>query len=398
MPGESRVMAGLHDVPVAHRRRYQPPADAAVALADGRIFRGTGFGAQIDAEGEVVFTTTMVGYQEVSSDPSFRGQIVCMTYPLIGNYGIQPDQDESRNPWIAGLIVREQCALPSHAGSIGTIDDYLRRNGIPGISGIDTRSLTLHIREVGDTRGVLVRNVSGIPDSELISRAESARLPGDYDVVAEVTSQVVETIDSEIGPHIVVIDCGVKRNIIRSLAKRGARVTIVPFGTSLEAIEELGADGVIVSPGPGDPALLDSSQSVVRGIVERGIPYFGICLGHQLLARAIGAETRKLKFGHRGGNHPVRDLVTGQVTITSQNHGFEVDASSVPTSTGWEVRFINLNDGSVEGLAHRELPAITVQFHPESSPGPIDNDHLFDDFLRLVESRMQPSAIDSRTA
>jgi carbamoyl-phosphate synthase small subunit len=394
MPGEPRS----GDPAAIERRRYQPPWDAALALADGRIFRGAAFGAETDAAGEVVFTTTMVGYQEVSSDPSFRGQIVCMTYPLIGNYGIQPDQDESRRPWIAGLVVREHCALPSHYGAIGTIDEYLRRNGIPGISGIDTRSLTLHIRDVGDMRGAIIRNATGLSDVELTRRAQLAPLPGEYDVVGEVTSLEVEQIAAPDGPHIVVIDCGVKRNIVRSLVKRGARVTIVPFGTTLDEIEALGADGVIVSPGPGDPANLDSGQAVVNGIIERGIPYFGICLGHQLLARAIGAETRKLKFGHRGGNHPVRDLVTGLVTITSQNHGFEVDAKSIPASGGWEVRLININDGSVEGLAHRELPAMTVQFHPESSPGPLDNEHLFDDFLRLVGERSSRIPLSSEIA
>lgn len=372
---------------VRRRARYVPPADAALALADGRVFRGNGFGAKGDAEGEVVFTTTMVGYQEVSSDPSFRGQIVCMTYPLIGNYGIHPNQDESRQPWIAGLVVREHCKLPSHSGSIGTIDDYLRQHGIPGIADVDTRSLTLHIREVGDMRAVILHNAAEKSDAELVGRARVARLPGEYDAVAEVANPTREEIIGSGGPHIVVVDCGVKRNIIRSLAKRGAQTTVVPFGTSLAEIEALRPDGVIVSPGPGDPAFLDAGKSVVTGIIKQGIPYFGICLGHQLLARSIGAETRKLKFGHRGGNHPVRNMRTGRVSITSQNHGFEVDAATVPTDDGWEVRFINLNDGSVEGLAHAELPALTVQFHPESSPGPLDNDRLFDEFLELVYSR-----------
>jgi carbamoyl-phosphate synthase small subunit len=366
------------------RIRYAPPSDAALALADGVVYRGMGFGAETDAAGEVVFTTTMVGYQEVSTDPSFRGQIVCMTYPLIGNYGIQPDQNESRQPWIAGLVVREHCLTPSHAGSTGTIDDFLRKSGIPGISGIDTRSLTLHIREVGDTRGVIVRDVEGIPDEVLVERAKAAPLPGEFDAVAEVIGSTPEELGQESGPHVVVIDCGVKRNIIRSLVKRGVRVTVVPFGTSLQEIERLAPDGVVMSPGPGDPASLDTGKEVVTGVIDRGIPYFGICLGHQLLARSIGAETRKLKFGHRGGNHPVRDLHTGAVTITSQNHGFEVDATTVPVSAGWEVRLVNLNDGSVEGLAHRELPVMSVQFHPESSPGPQDNDHLFDDFIGLI--------------
>ena len=381
MPGKT---PSTRPIPAIGKRvRYSPPADSALALADGRVFRGRGFGAPVDAEGEVVFTTTMVGYQEVTTDPSFRGQIVCMTYPLIGNYGIHPEANESRRPWIAGLVVREHSERPSHARSAGTVHDHLERNGIPGICGIDTRALTLHIREVGDTRGVIVRNATEFSDEDLAARARQSPLPGEYDVVGEVTAPFPETIEGA-GPHIVVLDCGVKRNIVRSLANRGARLTIVPFGTSLDEILRLEPDGVVVSPGPGDPANLDAGLSVVTGVVQQQIPYFGICLGHQLLARSIGAETRKLKFGHRGGNHSVRDVSTGRVTITSQNHGFEVDPASVPTGSGWEVRLVNLNDGSIEGLAHRELPVLTVQFHPESSPGPLDNDYLFDTFLDLV--------------
>jgi carbamoyl-phosphate synthase small subunit len=372
--------------------RYAPPANAALALADGRVFRGTGFGAAVDAAGEVVFTTTMVGYQEVTTDPSFRGQIVCMTYPLIGNYGIHDDANESRQPWVGGLVVREYSDTPSHTGSTGTIHEFLERHGIPGISGIDTRSLTLHIRDVGDTRGVIIQNAAGIGDEDLVARARNAPLPGECDVVGQVTASASETIQGA-GPHIVVVDCGVKRNIVRSLVKRGCRVTVVPFGATPEAIERLQPNGVVISPGPGDPANLDAGLDLVTGILGQKIPYFGICLGHQLLARAIGAETRKLKFGHRGGNHSVRDMRTGRVTITSQNHGFEVDPESVPAAAGWEIRLVNLNDGSVEGLAHRDLPVLTVQFHPESSPGPLDNEHLFDSFLELVRSGVgQPLA------
>jgi carbamoyl-phosphate synthase small subunit len=365
------------------RSRYTPPADTALALADGRVFRGKGFGAIVDSPGEVVFTTTMVGYQEVTTDPSFRGQIVCMTYPLIGNYGIHDDANESRRPWVAGLVVREYSETPSHVGSTGTIHQFLERHGVPAISGVDTRSLTLHIRDVGDTRGIIIQNAAEIRDEDLVARARNAPLPGEYDVVGQVTAPVSETIDG-VGPHIVVLDCGVKRNIVRSLVKRGCRVTVVPFGTTIEEIQRLQPNGLVVSPGPGDPANLDAGLDVVAGVIEQKIPYFGICLGHQLLARAIGAETRKLKFGHRGGNHSVRDIRTGRVTITSQNHGFEVDPVSVPAAGGWEVRLVNLNDGSVEGLAHRDLPALTVQFHPESSPGPLDNEQLFDTFLELV--------------
>ena len=381
MPGNPPITAS---VPAGGQRaRYAPTADAALALADGRVFRGKGFGAAVDAQGEVVFTTTMVGYQEVTTDPSFRGQIVCMTYPLIGNYGIHDDANESRVPWVAGLVVREYSESPSHAGSTGTIHEFLQRHGIPGISRIDTRSLTLHIRDVGDTRGVIVQNAAEIHDEDLVARARKAPLPGECDVVGQVTTAAFETIEGT-GPHIVVLDCGVKRNIVRSLVKRGCRVTVVPFGTGLDEIERLQPNGVVISPGPGDPANLDAGLDLVTGVLQQKIPYFGICLGHQLLARAIGAETRKLKFGHRGGNHSVRDMKTGRVTITSQNHGFEVDPLSVPAEAGWDIRLINLNDGSVEGLAHRDLPALTVQFHPESSPGPLDNDHLFDSFLDLV--------------
>jgi carbamoyl-phosphate synthase small subunit len=390
VPGKTPIAIPIPSV--NQRVRYAPPADAALALADGRVFRGRGFGAVGDAEGEVVFTTTMVGYQEVTTDPSFRGQIVCMTYPLIGNYGINPEASESRQPWIAGLVVREHSDKPSHSGSTGTIHEYLRHHGIPGITGVDTRSLTLHIRSVGDTRGAIIHNAAQISDADLVERARNSPLPGEYDVVGEVAAESPETIEGQ-GPHIVILDCGVKRNIVRSLAKRGARVTIVPFGTSAEEIFRLGPDGVVVSPGPGDPANLDQGLTVVRGVLHQKIPYFGICLGHQLLARAIGAETRKLKFGHRGGNHSVRDVRTGRVTITSQNHGFEVDPASLPTESGWEARLINLNDGSIEGLAHRDLPVLTVQFHPESSPGPLDNDYLFDTFIELVRRGMgQPIA------
>lgn len=374
------------------KQSFRPHYDAALALADGRVFRGFGFGADTNAEGEAVFTTTMTGYQEVCTDPSFRGQIVCMTYPLIGNYGVNNDDDESREPWIAGLVVREHCVEPSNWRSVGTIDSYLKAAGIPGISGIDTRALTRHIRSVGDTRAVLVRNAAELSDQELVARAQRAVLPAEHDVVDEVTRDQVESI-SGTGPHVVVVDCGVKRNIVRSLVKRNARVTIVPYGTPFADIAALDPDGVIVSPGPGDPANLDAGLDVVRELLNAGLPYFGICLGHQLLARAIGAETAKLKFGHRGGNHPVKDLRTGHVSITAQNHGFRVEDGSLPREGGWEIALVNLNDGSVEGLAHEQLPVLSVQFHPEASPGPWDNGYLFDEFMRMMEERSSPASV-----
>ena len=369
-------------------RHYAPPSNAALALADGRVFRGMAFGADTDAQGEVVFTTTMTGYQEVASDPSFRGQIVCMTYPLIGNYGVNADDDESRNPWIAGMIVREACTQPSYWRSIGPLDEYLKRYGIPGISGIDTRALTRHIRDVGDTRAVIVHNTETMTDEDLVALAKQAPIPGEQDVVGEVQErEQVVWGEENTGPHVVVVDCGVKRNIIRSLVKRNARVTVVPYGTHYDHIRDLDPDGVIDSPGPGDPANLDEGLDVVRAVLDDGRPYFGICLGHQLLARAIGAETDKLKFGHRGGNHPVMDERNGRVTITAQNHSYRVTDDSVPEGEGWKVALRNLNDGSVEGLSHETLPVLSVQFHPEASPGPHDNGLLFDEFIEMIERR-----------
>lgn len=368
-------------------KRFQPAWDAALALADGTIFRGRGFGAGIDSEGEVVFTTTMTGYQEVCTDPSFAGQIVCMTYPLIGNYGVNAADAESRQPWISGLVVRELCDLPSNWRSEGSLDEYLRENNIPGIYGVDTRALTRHIRTSGDIRGVLVRRAQGISDDELIARAQAARLPGDWDVAGLVVNDGIQRFGEGDGPHIVVVDVGVKSNIIQSLVDRGAVVTVVPYGTPFADIQALRPDGVVVSPGPGDPKNLDSGLDVVRAVLDADVPYFGICLGHQLLARAIGADTGKLKFGHRGGNHPVKDLRTGQVSITAQNHGFYVDGATLPESKDWEVALINLNDQSVEGLRHANLPIISVQFHPEASPGPWDSGNLFDNFLEMVRAR-----------
>jgi carbamoyl-phosphate synthase small subunit len=365
--------------------RYQPHWESAIALADGRIFYGLPFGASVEAVGEIVFTTTMTGYQEVCTDPSFFGQIVCMTYPLIGNYGVNEEDDESRKPWIAGLVVREQCGTPSNWRSEGSLDSYLKRHNIPGIYGVDTRALTRHIRTVGDMRAVLIPHARGTSAEELVERARQAPLPGDRNVVEDVILDEPQTFGDPGGPHIVILDCGVKRNIVESLVQRGARATVLPYGTPYEDLQALSPDGVIVSPGPGDPVQLDDGMETLNQLLERRIPYFGICLGHQLLARSIGAETGKLKFGHRGGNHPVLDLRTGKVTITSQNHGFYVDEATLPESDEWRVTRVNLNDRSVEGLESSVRPALSVQFHPEASPGPWDNSELFDEFLALIE-------------
>ena len=372
--------------------RFIPEWDAALALADGTIFRGKGFGADTEGLGEVVFTTSMTGYQEVCTDPSFRGQIVCMTYPLIGNYGVNGDDDQSRQPWIAGLVVHENATQPSNWRSKRTLHEYLREAGIPGIHGVDTRALTRHIRSVGDLRAALVHNAKGMSDEELVAKAKGAQLPGEQDVVGEVMlDREVAFGEENGGPHVVVVDCGVKQNIINSLTSRGARVTVVPYGTPYARIEEIDPDGVVVSPGPGDPANLDDGLDVVRSLIEDRRPYFGICLGHQLLARAIGAETGKLKFGHRGGNQPVLDERNGRVTMTAQNHSYQVNNDSIPTDEGWKVALRNLNDGSVEGLTHADRPVLSVQFHPEAAPGPADNGILFDEFVELISGPRQKS-------
>ncbi len=369
-------------------KQYQPAWDAVLALADGTIFRGKGFGAPTEAAGEVVFTTSMTGYQEVCTDPSFRGQIVCMTYPLIGNYGVNADDDQSRQPWISGLVVREHDSTPSNWRSINTIDTYLKDAGVPGISGVDTRALTRHIRSVGDLRAVIIHNAADLTDEDIVARAKAAPLPGDRNVVTEVQMTEESTWgDENTGPSVVVLDCGVKQNIINSLTSRGACVRVLPYGTPYSRIAELNPDGVIVSPGPGDPANLDDGLDVVRNLIADRRPYFGICLGHQLLARAIGAETDKLKFGHRGGNQPVIDHRNGRVTMTAQNHSFQVSGDSIPEQDGWKVALRNLNDGSIEGLTHTDIPVLSVQFHPEAAPGPADNGVLFDEFVALISKK-----------
>ena len=366
--------------------------DGAVVLADGRVFRGTSFGADQPVEGEVVFTTTMTGYQEVATDPSFRGQLVCMTYPLIGNYGVNDDDDQSRQPWIAGMIVREYCDEPNYWRSKGTLADYFKAFGVPALANVDTRALTRHVRREGAMPALLTPRVSDEELESAIERARSAWTPALTNVVADVS--VSEAITYGAGDiHVVLIDCGVKKHIIDSLTMRGARVTVVPFSTTAREIMLLKPDGVLTSPGPGDPENVDGTAETVGEVVQSGIPYFGVCLGHQLLALSIGASTSKLKFGHRGGNHPVQRLDDGLVRITAQNHGYQVDAKSIPVDLGWRVSEINLNDGSVEGLAHERLPVYSVQYHPEGSPGPKDSDDLFDRFLRTVRARQDEQTV-----
>ena len=334
---------------------------AHLVLEDGSVFAGQGFGAEAEAHGEVVFTTSMTGYQEALTDPSFAGQILSMTFPLQGNYGVNRFDTESRRVQVRGFVVREACDLPSHWRSEGTLHDYLASAGIPAIEGVDTRALTRRLRSAGVMMGAITREE---PEQALARLREAPRYEGS-DFVREVSASEPFTWRGR-GPRIkhnvVVLDLGVKHNILRILRGLGCRTTAVPASTSADEILSLRPDGVVLSPGPGDPALLDYA--------------------HQGLARAWGASTFKLKFGHRGANHPVREVASERVTITAQNHGYAVDPDGLPAAV--EVSHVHLNDGTCEGLRHRELPAFTIQYHSEASPGPHDNRYLFEQFLELM--------------
>jgi carbamoyl-phosphate synthase small subunit len=366
---------------------------ALLALADGRVFRGHTCGAVGEASGEVVFNTSMTGYQEILTDPSYRGQMVCMTYPLIGNYGISPEDTESRRPWVNGFIVKEACGYPSNWRGRMRLDDYLREHGIVAIQGIDTRALTRHLRDHGAQEGI-ISTVEADAD-RLVERARA--LPGlvGRDLVSEVS--VAEphgwnqgtwdlargyTAPPEPRFRVVAYDSGIKQNILRQLASLGCGVTVVPARTPAEAVLEMKPHGVFLSNGPGDPEAVPYLVESVRGLVGR-TPIFGICLGNQIVGLALGGRTYKLKFGHHGANHPVRDLSTGRVEITAHNHGFSVDPTSV-AKLGLDETHVNLNDGTSEGMRHRELPIFSVQYHPEASPGPHDAHYLFHRFIDLM--------------
>ena len=366
---------------------------ALLALADGRVFRGDACGAGGEASGEVVFNTAMTGYQEILTDPSYRGQMVCMTYPLIGNYGISPEDIESRRPWVNGFIVKEMCGYPSNWRGRMRLEDYLREHGIVAIQGIDTRALTRHLRDHGAQEGI-ISTVEADAD-RLVERARA--LPGlvGRDLVSEVS--VAEphgwdqgtwdlargyTAPPEARFRVVAFDSGIKQNILRQLSSLGCGMTVVPARTPAEAVLEMRPHGVFLSNGPGDPEAVPYLVESVRGLVGR-TPIFGICLGNQILGLALGGRTYKLKFGHHGANHPVRDLSTGRVEITAQNHGFSVDPTSV-AKLGLDETHVNLNDGTSEGMRHRELPIFSVQYHPEASPGPHDAHYLFHRFIDLM--------------
>ncbi|WP_203339406.1 carbamoyl phosphate synthase small subunit [Planococcus beijingensis] len=350
-------------------------------LEDGTVFEGTAFGGEGASVGEIVFNTSMTGYQEILSDPSYCGQIVTMTYPLIGNYGINSDDFESIEPAVKGMVVREIAEFPSNFRNNATLDELFKIKDIPGISGIDTRKLTRLIRSKGSTKGVLTAAGEDVQVEEVVKTLQATVLPSNQ--VSQV-STVRPYPSPGRGKRVVLIDYGMKHGILRELNNRDCDVIVVPYNTSSKEILAWGPDGVMLSNGPGDPKDVEECVEVVRELLGE-VPIFGICLGHQLFARACGADTFKLKFGHRGGNHPVRDLVTGKIEITSQNHGYAVDEETLQ-GTRLKVTHSALNDGTNEGLAHLDYPAFTVQYHPESSPGPEDSNYLFDRFIDVMNA------------
>jgi len=373
--------------------------EALLVLRDGRVFRGQALGADGETSGEVIFNTAMSGYQEILTDPSYRGQIVTMTYPMIGNYGLNDEDVESRRPWVNGLIVKEASAYPSSWRGRTSLDEYLKSHGIVGLQGIDTRALTRHLRDHGSQDGI-VSSVERDVDRLRMRVSALPQIVG-RDLVKEVTVAAPfgwnegewKRERGYVTPpparfKVVAYDAGIKLNILRQLSTAGCEVTVVPADTPAEGVLERKPDGVFLSNGPGDPEGVPYLVDSVRGLLGK-VPIFGICLGHQILGLAAGGRTYKLSFGHHGANHPVRDLATGRVEITSQNHNVAVDPASV-ASRGWEPSHVNLNDGTCEGLRHRELPVFCVQYHPEASPGPHDANYLFGRFTDLMASTTTP--------
>jgi carbamoyl-phosphate synthase small subunit len=361
------------------------PQPAILALEDGRVFRGRSWAADGSSVGEMVFNTSMSGYQEVLTDPSYAGQIVCMTYPLIGNYGVNNEDTESARPWVEGFVAREFSRIASNWRSQEPLDEYLRRWNIVAIDHIDTRALVRHIRDKGAMRACLS---TIIRDAEaVIDRARQSPPMENRELASVVTTKKSYEFPAQAAErfHVVCYDFGVKTNSLRELAQAGCRVTVVPASTQANDVLAMKPDGVFLSNGPGDPASMTKEVEEVKRVAQSGTPTFGICFGHQLLGRAFGAQTFKLMFGHRGGNQPVKDFGDGHVEITSHNHGFAVKADSLPAEI--EVTHINLNDQCVEGMRHKTLPIISVQYHPEAAPGPHDAEHHFQRFIKLMEER-----------
>jgi carbamoyl-phosphate synthase small subunit len=361
-----------------------------IALENGLVLKGSHFGSEGERDGEIIFNTGMTGYQEILSDPSYRGQIVTMTYPLIGNYGIVPEDNESASLYLTGFVVRERSRIKSNWRANEELDNYLERHGVIGIEGIDTRTLTKSIRLSGSMKAVI--STEDMDDKSLVEKAKKS--PGliGRDLVKEVTSDKIYEWNKTGKYKVVVIDCGVKFNILRELANRKCHVIVVPAATTSEKILSLKPDGLFLSNGPGDPAAVTYVAETVKGLIGK-LPIFGICLGHQMLGLAFGGKTYKLKFGNHGCNHPVKDVRTGKILITSQNHGFCVAMKEskgkyyVEGNKDVEITHINLNDGTSEGLRHKELPIFAVQFHPEAAPGPHDAKYLFDEFIDMIEGK-----------
>ncbi len=372
---------------------------AILALEDGRIFRGKGFGAPVERIGEVVFNTALTGYQEIFTDPSYAGQIVVLTNPQIGNYGTTPSDDESTQPYIEGLVVREFSPVSSNWRSTQVTDEYLEKNNVPVIADVDTRAIVRHLRANGVMRGVISTKTDNV--EELIAKARSIPKMDGTDLASKVTTRQpyewsAATVRNETGDkllpaaidggremHVVAYDFGIKQNILRMLARENCRVTVVPATTPASEVLAMNPDGVFFSNGPGDPEPLGYAQKNVQELAGK-TPMFGICLGHQIFGLALGGKTYKLKFGHHGANHPIKNLETGKVEITSQNHNFAVDPESLDESTV-AITHVNLNDQTVAGLKHKEHPMFSVQYHPEASPGPHDSHYLFKDFRKLME-------------
>jgi carbamoyl-phosphate synthase small subunit len=362
---------------------------ALLALEDGLVFEGRPFGRAGETTGEVVFNTALSGYQEVLTDPSYAGQIVAMTYPHIGNYGVNREDVESARPQVAGFVVREVSVRASSWRASGELHRYLDEHGVVGISEVDTRALTRHLRTHGAQRGV-ISSTSGDREA-LIARARASRAMVGLDLAREVTCSAPYRFQASAGSgevpyRVVAYDFGMKQNILRMLGNAGCDVTVVPATTPAAEALKLEPDGVFLSNGPGDPEPVTYAVEAVRELMERRVPIFGICLGHQILGLACGGQTFKLKFGHRGANHPVKNLATGQVEVTSQNHGFSVEPALFERPD-LVLTHVNLNDGTVEGFRHRELPVSSVQYHPEASPGPHDSHYLFGEFIEMMRSR-----------
>lgn len=379
---------------------------AFLVLADGTVYEGQSIGAKGISIGETVFTTGMTGYLETLTDPSYFGQIVTQTFPLIGNYGVIPEDYESKKSWVRGYIVRELCDLPSNFRCDGDLNSFLKNQNIVGICGIDTRALTKKLREAGVMNGIIISNSDETPivNDELLAKIKAYRVEKSVETVSskelkvkneelrmydEVSKNWPETnhniFHSDKKIKIVLWDFGAKHNIQRELEKRGAEVLVVPYSYTAEDILKLNPDGIMLSNGPGDPSDNVGIIGEIKKLCESGIPIFGICLGHQMLALARGAKTSKLKYGHRGGNHPVKDMETGKVYISSQNHGYAVENDTLPAYA--KLAFINSNDGTCEGVTYTDIPAFSVQFHPEACGGPHDTNYLFDKFVKLIEEK-----------